>query len=409
MICFAEPIIKKRNLTMPEFNLAEEILSTELKFVASKHYRSGYLWDVEKIRNPFEVCPKCANPSNVRCGKVSVTVREAGIREKPLWLRILKHRYYCKTCRKPFTEPVDCVWPRRRTTHYFRKQVAKDCERYTNLDLVRTHQSCSTGFIYKVHYDTLKTKLKERTGSPWPAVLGIDEHFFSRRKGFTEFTTVFCDLKKRRLFEMCLGKDKKSILEHVKFIPGREKVKVVVIDLSNGYLSLIKELFPNAQIIADKFHVLRLITPALLKLRKDIHGHRQDLQTRRLLLKNREDLDYFVRSDVDRYLKNYPDLDELYRTKERLREFYRCRGKIKARINLERLIEKMKKSLQEPVQKLRRTLIKWKDQLINYFENRWTNGFTEATNGLAKALQRRARGYKNFENYRSKTLTACFY
>jgi transposase len=394
---------------MPEFNLADEILSTELKFIASKTFKSGYLWDVEKIRNPFEVCPKCAKPSNVRCGRVSVTVREAGIRERPLWLRILKHRYYCKTCRKPFTEAVDCVWPRRRTTHYFRKQVALDCGFYTNLDLVRRHHECSSGFIYKVHYDQIKTKLRERTGIAWPAVLGIDEHFFSRRKGFTEFTTVFCDLKKRRLFEMCLGKDKKSILEQVKFIPGREKVKVVVIDLSNGYLSVVKELFPNAQIIADKFHALRLITPALLKLRKDIHGHRQDLQTRRLLLKNREDLDYFVRSDVDRYLKKYPELNELYRIKERLREFYRCRGKIKARINLERLIEEMKSSLQEPVQRLRRTLIKWKDQLINYFENRWTNGFTEATNGSAKALQRRARGFKNFVNYRLKTLSACFF
>ncbi|MFN3698043.1 MAG: transposase [Pseudobdellovibrio sp.] len=65
----------------------------------------------------------------------------------------------------------------------------------------------------------------------WPTVLGIDEHFFSRRNGYTEFTTLFCDLKKRRLFEMCLGKDKKSIVEQVKHIPGRENVKVVVIDM----------------------------------------------------------------------------------------------------------------------------------------------------------------------------------
>lgn len=161
-------------------------------------------------------------------------------------------------------------------------------------------------------------------------------------------------------------------------------------------------------IIADKFHALRLITPALLKIRKEIHGHRQDLQTRRLLLKNREDLDYFVRNDIDRYLKKHPELNELYRIKERLREFYRCRGVSKAKINLKRLIDELSFSLLEPLQRLRRTLIKWKDALLNYFENRWTNGFTEATNGTAKALQRRARGYKNFVNYRLKTLTTCF-
>lgn len=394
---------------MPSSNVAEYFLSKELKFIASKPYKNGFLWDVVKLRNDFELCPKCYNKTNVRCGKVSVTVREAPIREQPLWLKIHKHRYYCKSCRKPFTESVDCVWPKRRTTYYFRKSVARACDSYTNLSLVRKHHHCSSGFLYKVHYDTLKTKLNERKGAPWPTVLGIDEHFFSRRKGYTEFATVFCDLKKRRLFEMCLGKDKKSIIEQVKHIPGRENVKVVVIDMSNGYRSLIKDFFPNAIIIADKFHMLRLITPALLKVRKTIHGHRQDLQRRKLLLKNREDLDYFVRSDVDKYLKEYPELDELYRIKEKLREVYRCRGYRIAKINLERLINQMTSSSLEPVLRLRNTLIKWKDEVLNYFENKWTNGFTEATNGTAKALQRRARGYKNFVNYRLKTLNACFY
>lgn len=390
-------------------NIAEYFLPKELKFIASKRHKTGFIWDVAKLRNDFEICPKCGLKSNVRCGKVSVTVREAPIRENPLWLKIHKHRYYCKACRKPFTESIDGIWPKRRTTQQFRVAVAKDCENYTSLSLVRRHHVCSSGFIYKVHYGTLKTKLKDRQQMSWPTVLGIDEHFFSRRKGFTEFTTVFCDLKKRRLFEMCLGKDKKSIIEQIKHIPGRENVKVVVIDMSNGYRSLIKEFFPNAIIIADKFHMLRLITPALLKVRKNIHGHRQDLQQRRLLLKNREDLDYFVRSDVDKYLKKHPELDELYRIKERLREVYRCRGFKIAQINLERLINQMTLSSLEAVQRLRSTLIKWKDEILNYFENRWTNGFTEATNGSAKALQRRARGYKNFVNYRLKTLNACFY
>ncbi|MFP5518825.1 MAG: ISL3 family transposase, partial [Bdellovibrionia bacterium] len=169
------------------------------------------------------------------------------------------------------------------------------------------------------------------------------------------------------------------------------------------------KLFPNAKIVVDKFHALRLITPWLLKVRKEIHGHRQDLKRRRLLLKNREDLDYFVRSDLDRYLHQYPELNELYRFKERLRELYRCRGHGKAKVNLERLIAIANLSEQIPIRRLGATLEKWKTEILNYFENRWTNGFTEATNGAAKALQRRARGYKNFENYRAKTLYACFY
>lgn len=392
-----------------DFNLADQMLSEELKFVSNRSFRNGYLWEVKKVRNEFEVCPKCATPSNTLAGKAFSVVREAPLREKPLWLRIQKHRYYCKTCRKPFTEPVKGIWPRRRSTGHFRKSVAKDCENYVSLNLVREHHSCSSGFIYKVHYEALALKLRDREGLKWPEVLGIDEHFFTRRNGYAEFATVFCDLKKRRLFEMCKGKDTKSIFEAVQHYPGRENVKVVVIDLSNGYLSIVRKLFPRAKIVADKFHALRLLSPAMMKLRKQINGNKLELQQRRLLLRNREDLKYMEKRDLDRFLHKHPLLEELYWYKERLRMFYNCRNRRQGKRNLECFIDDLKQSSQEAAQTLARTLERWKEPLANYFEKRWTNGFTEATNGNAKALQKRARGFKNFVNYRLKTLNACFY
>lgn len=390
-------------------NLADQMLPEELKFISSRIFRNGYLWEVKKIRSPFEVCPKCARPSTTMAGKAFSLVREAPLREKPLWLRIEKHRYYCKSCRKPFTEPVQGIWPRRRTTSFFRKAVAKECEFYVNLDLVRRHHSCSSGFIYKVHYEALAIRLKDREGIRWPETLGIDEHFFARRNGYAEFATVFCDLQKRRLFEMCKGKDAKSIFEAVSHYQGREKVKVVVIDLSNGYLSIVRKLFPNASIVADKFHALRLLTPAMMKLRKQINGSKLELAQRRLLLRNREDLTYTQKKELDHFLYKHPLLEELYWYKERLRAFYNCRNKHQGRRHLECFIAELRASSQLAAQTLSRTLERWKTQLINYFEKRWTNGFTEATNGNAKALQKRARGFRNFVNYRMKTLNACFY
>ncbi len=394
---------------MPEFNLADEILPKELKFIESKSFRRGYLWEVVKVRREFEICPRCTEKSSVRCGKVFVVVREAPLRKKPLWLRIQKHRYYCKRCRKPFTENVEGIWPGRRTTSHFRKVVAVDCENYTNLSLVREHHGCSSGFLYKVHFEALNTKLRERINTPWPEVLGMDEHFFTRRNGYAEFATVFCDLKKRRLFEMCKGKDTKSILQLIGRYPGRENVKIVVIDLSNGYRGIVRKMFPNAKIVADKFHALRLLSPALMKLRKQINGNRLELEQRRLLLRNREDLKYRDKVELDKFLEKHPNLEELYFFKERLRMFYKSRNHVQARRHLGLFIADLDQSLQEAAKTLGRTLNRWKEELIAYFGNRWTNGFTEATNGSAKALQRRARGFKNFENYRSKTLNACFF
>ena len=391
---------------LPE-SLAQDILGKELKFLSSRVYRSGHVWDVEKVRGAFEVCPRCASASDVRCGRVQVLVREESIRQNPLWLRVHKHRYFCKRCRKPFTEPTPGVWPRRRTTQRFRRSLAQSCEDMTDLSRVRRLHRVSTGLIYHVFYEQLGIKLRERSKQPWPKVIGIDEHFFRRKNGHTEFVTVITNMTKRRLFEVALGKDSKTVFEQLKEIPGRENVSVVVMDMSDTYRALVKLLFPQAKIIADKFHVLRLMSPALIKLRAQIHGPRKDLYYRRLILRNERDLDYETKCELWRYLEKYPKLRELHRWKERLHEFYRTKGRKRATQSLERLLRDLGNSVLEEAQRLKRTLTHWRDSLLLYFERRFTNGLTEALNGRAKLLQRRASGYRSFKNYRLRLLSAC--
>jgi transposase len=391
---------------MLEANLSRFVLPEDLKLIAIHRCTTHYIWEVEKVRQAFEICPRCAQPSNVRAGRCSVTIKDEPLRGEALWLKIHKHRYSCKTCKRPFTEPVSIVWPRRRTTQRLRKAVAKAASHFMDLDRVRRTFHMSSGFVYQVFYEQLDIKLRERRGCPWPEVLGIDEHFFRRLKGFTQFVTVFTDLKKRHLFEMALGKDTKSLIEQLESIPGRENVRIVAIDLSNGYRAFVKKLFPNALIVADKFHTLRLLGPSIMKAGKEIHGHRQELKTRRLLLVNRPSLDYFVRCDIDRYLESHPKLNELYRWKERLYEFYRIKGFARAVKALAKLTNKMSSSSLPEIKRLRSTLIKWRQEISLYFENGYTNAFTEAMNNIGKLVQKRGYGYKSFANYRLRTLCA---
>ena len=189
-----------------------------------------------------------------------------------------------KPCKKPFTESVNGILPRCRTTLRFRKSLGQKCVNFVNLAKVRSSERCSSGLIYKVFYEQAEIKLREMKGVHWPKKIGIDEHFFSRSKGFSEFVTVFTNLKKGRLFEMARGKSKKALIEQLMEIHGRENVEVVAIDMSNGYRSFVREFFPNGKIVADKFHVLRLPTPSIIKHRREIHGHRKELKIRRLLV-----------------------------------------------------------------------------------------------------------------------------
>jgi transposase len=394
-------------MAMPYAKLTRDLIPRELKLIDSKIFKHGIMYELVKKRKEAQACPKCASLSQTRYGKCSVIIRDQAIRDRPLFLKIQKHRYYCKNCRKPFTESVEGIYPRRRTTQRFRKAVLKACGNYLNLSKVSYEFKCSSYFVHQIFYEQLEVKLRERKGALWPEVLGIDEHFFSRSKGFTEFVTVFSDMRGKKLFEMALGKNKKALIDQLNHIEGRENVRLVVMDLSNGYKSFVKEFFPNARIVADKFHTLRLLTPALLRTRKEIEGHRQDLRTRKLLLCSREKLDYFVRSDIDRYLRQHPKLEELYRTKERLHTLFRTKGYERAKIAFFKFTDFIKNSKLEEVQRLRKTLLCWRYEILNYFKTRLTNALTEAFNGIAKRVQLMAYGFKNFKKYRLRCLSAC--
>lgn len=131
-----------------------------------------------------------------------------------------------------------------------------------------------------------------------------------------------------------------------------------------------------------------------------MHGHRQELKTRRRLLNSRVKLNYWMRSEIDFYLRDKPELSEIYRFKEKLFELYRTYGETKARAKLESLIVQMKASPLECINKLGRTLSRWKNEVLFYFKYKLTNAFTEAMNNTGKLVQKQGYGYKSFENYR---------
>lgn len=395
---------------MLDLHITRAVVGNEFELIETKVFGNGHIWLVEKKRRAFEICPKCGTQCDTRAGKVKTRVRDEPLRWGKLWLEIRKHRYFCKRCKKKFTETTSNVFPRRRTTQRFRKMLARECADITDLKRVRRRQRVSSGLLYKVYYEQIETKLRERKHSlKWPEQLGIDEHFFSRRKGFTDYVTVFTDLKKRRLFEIAEGKDNKSVSEQLEMIPGRENVRLVAIDMSKTYRALVRKLFPNAKIVADKFHVLRLLGPAIMRERKLAQGNKHDAKMRRRLLRSRSKLDYFERSELDYFLRSHETLNELYRAKEKLFEIYRTKGFVRAQAALTKFIGELESKAPEALQKLGRTLRAWREEIAEYFRTGLTNAFTEQTNNRGKLVQKRAYGYKSFRNYRLRLLSACLH
>lgn len=202
--------------------LSRFVLLPELQLTAWKQSTNSMSTAQARKTSNVEVCPKCANPSTSIYDHRIVTIKDAPIRGDAVRLRIKKRRFYCKTCRKPFTEPVEGVGLRKRTTYRYQREVLWAAENFSDLNRVRRQYRCSSGFIYKTVYEQLELRRRSRVNYPWPSSIGIDEHFFTRRRGRAEFATVFTDHSNRRLREVAFRKEKGLLINQVQDIPGRE-------------------------------------------------------------------------------------------------------------------------------------------------------------------------------------------
>ena len=394
---------------MPGGNLIGLLLLPELELTASwfKPYQHTTHLEAEK-KSAMEVCPKCATPSTSVYDHRVVSLKDAPVRGTGIVLAVRKRRFSCKPCGRPFTEPIPGVRKGCRTTERFKRAVLWACETFSDLKAVREEFRCSSGFVYRTLYEQLELKRRQRL-YPWPRVVGIDEHFFRHHPlyGHREFVSVLVDFGGRRLMEVVHGKSSADLRAALDYIPGRFGVRYVVMDMSDGYRSFVREFFPKAELVADKFHVLRLLSGAINRRRKLITGDKRNLPVRRLLLRSAFNLHHGQRWLLNRWLQLYPELNEVYRVKEAMHSLYRIRGFLRAGQALTRLTDELARSRLPELKTLRRTLMRWRMEILTYFATGLTNGRTEGFNNKAKLVKRRAYGYRSFRNYRLRLLNAC--
>ena len=392
---------------MPHKRLSRLVLWKELTPTEAYDCKTHVVVQAKKTTD-FEVCPKCAKACYGVYDRRRVKMKDVPLRGKLVLLQVEKRRFWCSACQKPFTEPIPGIGKGNRTTHRYRRHLLWACENFSDLKSVRRHMRCSSGFLYKTLYEQLDLQARKRR-YPWPKNVGLDEHRFKRHpeKGFPIFASILVDHVNKRVFDLVEGRSADELNAALWQIPGRDNVQRVTIDLSSSYRSFVRGFFPRARIIADKFHVLRLLTGDLNRRRKALAGDRRTNPIGRLLLRNGRDLEFFERGAVFKWLEPHPELREIYHAKEGLHGLYRIKGYDRASRAYTAFTDRLGQSQVPEIKRLRRTLISWRQEILEYFRTPLTNGRTEGFNGKAKLIRRRAYGYRSFRNYRLRVLNGC--
>ncbi len=400
-------------MTTPEISLSHFLLFPELELEGHYMPNRGWLVIVARSKQGMQACGRCGTVADAIYDKRIVSLKDAPIRDRRVKLVVHKRRFYCKPCKRPFTELLPSVFRGCRITERLRRNILFLCKNFTNLHRVAQVAGVSAATVFRSFYDHLALEKKRHLNYPLPSKLGIDEHGFGRIPlgNFQHgqlYATALVDLNAPRPYRLFPTKSPRVLFEAMKDLAGKENVRDVVMDFSQGYRNLSRALFPNARITADKFHALNLLTPAINRRRRYLAGDRRTNPIGHLLLKNPTKLNYFTRSTIQRWLSPHEELRCLYEFRKRIYGLYNCRGFHRAKAALESILEDLQNTQIKELKALKKTLTSWKTEILNYFITGLTNGPTEGFNNKAKLVKRMAYGYNNFNNYELRVLNACF-
>lgn len=232
--------------------------------------------------------------------------------------------------------------------------------------------------------------------------LGLDCHSFSGSKMLPTIT----DISNHELVSILPDDRRTTVEKFLRNMPKRHKntVKEVCIDLSRQYYRTIKRELPDALIVADAFHVIADANKRVSELRTIIQKRDKVNLPKKLFERSKSKLNPNQIVALNEINKAYPELYQLWSFKEELGRIYKIPNKTLAEISFNSMIKRMKSSKHEVIKQWLKTLIRWREEILNYFDRFTTNGYTEGVNTKLKTIKRLSYGFRNIDNYIRKAM-----
>lgn len=357
-------------------------------------------------------CPCCGTSTRHVHDYREQKVLDVPLYNKRTYLVYRKRRYRCPTCGKRFFEENSFLPRYAHTTNRFFLRLFQDLHSVVSQKSVAAHFTTSTMRIRRV-LDAVVPSLPEL-----PEALGIDE--FRGNTNRTKYHCILTDLSTSKPVDILNNRTEATLIHHFRKYQHTgqlENVKFIVIDMWFTYYTVLRQIFPNAIIIIDRFHFIRQAVWSLENVRKRIQKELPDSlrvyfkKSRSVLLKRSDHLR--VTDTVnevrqrDRMLEFIPDLKIAYELKEEILWMVKeVHDGETARQRLDAWIRKADASGIPEFKTATRAYRNWKKPILNAFAYPYSNGITEGCNNKIKVIKRNAFGLRNFDRFRTRILLA---
>lgn len=345
-------------------------------------------------------CPACGTITDRIHDYRWQTVKDIPL-ARDTFLHLRKRRYVCN-CGKRFFE-CNRFLPRyyRVTSRLvalviqsFRKTVsAKEIGSYFNISAV-------TAMRYFNYFNSKPVEL--------PDVISLDE--FKGNSGGQKYNSIVVDPKGKRVLDILPNRYESDLVRYFSQFQSKNNVKYFVCDMNPHFRQVAKICFPQATIVADKYHVIRQVYWAMENVRKVEQKQlptrfRKYFKTSRNLLM--KPLDKLTADEMNR-------LSLMFEIAPRLADAYRLKNEFLTVIRSPSSAEGKKKftdwlfsveTLDLPeFRDCTKAYHNWFSEILNSMDTPWTNGYIEGCNNKTKVLKRVCYGMRNFNNFRKRIL-----
>lgn len=354
-------------------------------------------------------CPLCNSRNVIAKGKKMRTFRSLPIGGKPTFIDFEVPRVKCVDCGIVRQVKIGFAEFRRTYTGAFERYVLDLSRHMTILDVAK-HLKTSWDIVKDIQKRYLHKRFK-RPRLKHLRRIAIDE--ISIGKGH-RYLTVVLNLSSGAVVFVGDGKGAEALIPFWKRLKrSRTKIQAVAIDMSPAYIAAVVENLPDAAIVYDRFHVMKMYNDKLSEFRRHLQQEAQDplqLQvlkgTRWLLLKNPENLDQDPnkreKERLQRALELNAPLAKAYYLKDELRQFWQQGSKAKAEQWLKQWIATARQTKIPMLMKMANSLAGHFYGLLNWYDYQISTGPLEGTNNKIKTLQRQAYGFRDHDFFKLK-------
>ncbi|HAR6490664.1 TPA: ISL3 family transposase, partial [Staphylococcus pseudintermedius] len=344
--------------------------------------------------------------------------------ERPAYLKLKKQRFYCKACQRTFTAETPYIQPRCTISNEVKRMMTWKLSKVTSEKDIAESLCVSPSTVHR-HLKVVSNSVKTHAHYVLPEHLAFDE-FKSTKDVEGAMSFIYCDSVTHDIIDILPDRRKHQLEAYfLKFSrKQREKVKTVSIDMFPPYIALIQDLFPHAEIIIDRFHIVQAINREINRCRVQVmNGFRTKERPQynklkrywKLLLKAPIDLDRMIyqpyrlfkswqsQYSLVQYLLNLDEtLKETYETGHRLLSALKANDIQQLRFILQ---DAKTKDTSKGLKRVIHTFIKYMPYISSTMRHRHlTNGPIEGINNKIKLIKRVSYGYRNFWNFRNRIL-----